>query len=429
MKTGSSLSIAMTAAAALLLGACAQSLRPPPTSVYRTDAGDTFARIPEALRSPVVDVLYVTDRKPETDGYGRSSYGPARSQSLAYGSAMVELGGGKSWEELVAWTERDPSASGVSLQERLVSVEELGRFPATPYLFDVDRDGQVAPDAQTAAEIARAHEAATAELRGRLEIGARRDVTVLVHGIQTSFEDWVKDAARGSHLMGHFSVTVAYTWPAGGPGLLSGYAYDRESGEFTILHLKQMLRAFASMPEIERIHVMAHSRGTDVVTTALRELIIEARAAGEDPRVALKLENLVLVAADLDLQVVEQRFSGEALGPAFRRVTVYTSANDDAIAAAQGLFNSRERLGSVTPEALRPSQKEMLRRAANIDVIVYEGSRAGSFGHGYFRNPAVVADAILLLRDGRNPGAENGRPLEPLGDHFWRITDGYLREE
>lgn len=30
--------------------------------------------------------------------------------------------------------------------------------------------------------------------------------------------------------------------------------------------------------EMERIHIIAHSRGTDVVTTALRELIIACRA-------------------------------------------------------------------------------------------------------------------------------------------------------
>lgn len=115
---------------------------------------------------------------------------------------------------------------------------------------------------------------------------------------------------------------VAYAWPASGPGLLSGYADDRESGEFSVVHLKQLLRFLAETPEVERVHLLAHSQGTDVVTTAARERIIEARAAGLDPRRELKLENLVLLAPDLDLAVIDQRFTAEALGPALGRVTV-----------------------------------------------------------------------------------------------------------
>ena len=33
-----------------------------------------------------------------------------------------------------------------------------------------------------------------------------------------------------------------------------------------------------------------------------------------------------------------QRVAGEAMGPAFGRVTIYTNAEDKALAAAKGLF-------------------------------------------------------------------------------------------
>ncbi|MHC4102689.1 MAG: alpha/beta hydrolase [Planctomycetota bacterium] len=75
-------------------------------------------------------------------------------------------------------------------------------------------------------------------------------------------------------------VAIAYTWPAGLPGLLQGYNYDRESSEFTVFHLKQLVRALVSMSEVEGISLLAHSRGTDGAITALRELVIEARAGG-----------------------------------------------------------------------------------------------------------------------------------------------------
>ena len=45
-------------------------------------------------------------------------------------------------------------------------------------------------------------------------------------------------------------------------------AHDRESGEFTVYHLKQCLRAVAACPDVERVHLIAHSRGTDVTISA-----------------------------------------------------------------------------------------------------------------------------------------------------------------
>ena len=48
--------------------------------------------------------------------------------------------------------------------------------------------------------------------------------------------------------------------------------------------------------------------------------------------------------------------------------------------------------------------------------------------HSYFRtNPAVSSDLILMIRDNRDPGAENGRPLIEIdrGLNYWKIKDGY----
>jgi len=148
-----------------------------------------------------------------------------------------------------------------------------------------------------------------------------------------------------------------------------------------VLHLKQFLRFLAGMPEIERIHITAHSRGNDVVLTALRELIIEARAGGLDPREHLKIANLVLIAADMDMQVEMQRVVGEAMGLAVDRVTIYTNSEDKALAAAMSLFSSQHRLGTLTASDLTERQREFLRRMANLDLIVYKGSGGGLLGH------------------------------------------------
>ena len=138
------------------------------------------------------------------------------------------------------------------------------------------------------------------------------------------------------------------------------YAYDRESGEYTIFHFKQLLEVLASVPEVEKVHILSHSRGTDVVMTALRELVIAKRAAGENPREYFKIANVVLIAPDLDFGVVMQRLVAEALGPAFGRITVYVNADDDAMSAANAMLGSRLRLGELQLSRLTDQQRSSL---------------------------------------------------------------------
>jgi esterase/lipase superfamily enzyme len=192
--------------------------------------------------------------------------------------------------------------------------------------------------------------------------------------------------------------------------------------------LKQTLRILAEMPEVEDIHILGHSRGTDVALTAVRELILVERAAGRNPRQSLKLKNLILLAADMDFEVVGQRFEAEALWPAFGRVTVYATSKDSALSGSKSLFASTVRLGQMKPEDLPEYFKGALWAERNVDIIFYEGNFKGKAvsSHSYYLSPAVGADLIMTVR-GKKPGAEHGRPLEVIDDHMFIIRDDYLR--
>ena len=205
--------------------------------------------------------------------------------------------------------------------------------------------------------------------------------------------------------------------------MLKGYTYDRESGEFTIYHLKEFIRLLASSPALEKIHVIAHSRGTDVAASALRELLIEAKAAGINPQKKFKIGNLVVAAPDLDFDVVTQRFAAERFLLIAERLTVYVSEGDSAIALAGILFTSRRRLGQLRAEDFTAEQKKILekiRRTQFIDVRVEQG------GHSYFRqDPSASSDLILVLRDNRPPGSAHGRPLIERIPNYWELHEGY----
>jgi hypothetical protein len=108
------------------------------------------------------------------------------------------------------------------------------------------------------------------------------------------------------------------------------------------------------------------------------------------------------------------------------RITLYTNDHDGAIAAATKLFANKQRLGNYDVSDVTERQKEALKRFKNYDIIFYSGEGGGLLEHSYYRSPAVLADYFLLL-EGKEPGASNGRPLEPLGEHMWGIDDNYLR--
>jgi len=78
--------------------------------------------------------------------------------------------------------------------------------------------------------------------------------------------------------------------------------------------------------------------------------------------------------------------------------------------------------------AIGDLQADDLTGIDNVDGLSFidlqEGM--GGTGHGYFHSdPSVSSDLILMMRYDREPGAENGRPLEFLAPGFWMIKPGY----
>ena len=422
------LRLAVLALAVVMLGGCAtvRSLMPTPL-LYVTQGVEPFKEVPAGLQSADVDVLYVTDRKLEKDDKGNDHYGVGRSTSVAFGAAIVSLGEDASWDDLALTARRAVPSRPFNLTLR--SFTELGRAPPTPMPWTMV-DGVPVTEPGMLAENQAVGAALCDELERRLALTPRKEVFVYVHGIQNSFEDALFAMAELWHYLGREGVPVAYTWPAGGGGVLRGYTYDRESGEFTVFHLKQFINGMRYCPAVERISIIAHSRGTDVTVTALRELTIAERAAGHDPIRTLRIHNVVLASPDLDLGVTMQRASAERISASVGRLTIYTSPNDEAISFAELLFGGLVRLGQLDITREQEGDESLIRGASgsdNTSIITYEGTRSGSFGHSYFReNPSVSSDLILTLRYDRDPGAANGRPLEHTDGSFWQIDDDYF---
>jgi esterase/lipase superfamily enzyme len=173
----------------------------------------------------------------------------------------------------------------------------------------------------------------------------------------------------------------------------------------------------------------------------VRELSIEAIAAGEDPSETFKFENLVLMSPDVDAQVARAQLEIFASDPDLTtrwrstempkflrgRFTIYASPEDRALKLSKMLFRSTNRVGELSPEDISEPTQEFFATLGNVDIIVFEGKRTDFFGHAYFEtNPRVSADLVELIRNGTPPGAP-GRPLVRRGKIAWEFPTAQVR--
>ena len=427
-------SILVAAALAFVLAGCATNHPMMPTPVLYTGENARPLFTDSSLRRrPSLDLLFITDRA-KAEQAGDPPYTAERSRSMAFGSATIEFGEHVSWDALVR--ESTATQRVDPLQLTLGPTTELGRFPAIPYEVVVGPDG-----VKRTAPVVEAYETAKRQLQGeiatRLGIARRKEVVLFVHGFNTSFESAALTMGELCHFLGRDFVCGIFTWPAGGRrGTLFGYDVDRESAEYAVEDLVKVIRIVGRTPGVERIHLIAHSRGTDTLATALAQLSAEAYMRRSSPDREFHIANVVLVAPDLDADVAITKIfkvfsdpdlpfgddaAPEALAPPpGMKLSLYVSPDDQAIAIASWLFGSIARLGRIDAAMFTPEQITAIGMLGAVDIIQVRGT-TDFFGHSYFvSNPRVSADIVAMLRYDLQPN-DPGRALEQLAGPFWRV--------
>lgn len=397
-------------------------LMPTPT-VYTNPDWNPFVDVPSELQGDKVSVLYVTDRVPEKQIPDHWEYGEERSRSAAFGESIVQMGNGASWDEIVQASREKKREKDLEL--KMTATRELARFAKTPPTLVIN-DAQMASHERRSIDPvqAEAEQRFKEELTSRLSKTPRKEVFIYVHGYHNTFEDAALVTAEMWHFLGREGVPVCYTWPASMGGL-KGYQYTLASTQFTIYHFKQTLRLIASCPEVEKVHILAHSRGTAVTTDAIRELHLEIRGTA-DTQKTLKLGTVILAAADIDLDVVIERDATERIGRAVERSAIYISHHDKALRFSNWLFGGGGRLGDLNVNMFDKSELEVLRGSNRLQLIDARENKPGVLGHSYYHtNPAVSSDLVLLMRYQLLPGTDHGRPLDLSDFGLWLIGDDY----
>lgn len=228
-----------------------------------------------------------------------------------------------------------------------------------------------------------------------------RDILVFVHGYNSSFEDAAVRVAQIAADMGFDGTAILFAWPS--QGALSGYIRDQQTARNAGWHLLRLLRDQLPRANPDRIHVIAHSMGSEVLSKAMSLV---------DPRDSLpRLGQVVFAAPDVDARI----FSREIL-PILRQrtqgVTLYASSEDEALRASR-VLNGVLRLG------LGGDSLTVLDGMTTVDATRVRGDL---LGHTLFGNSALLSDLHAVLTEGRTPAERRLLQVRRAdGSVFWRF--------
>lgn len=210
-------------------------------------------------------------------------------------------------------------------------------------------------------------------------IGSNRDVLLYVHGFNTGYDEArfrlaqvVQDGRFGG-------VAVLFTWPSSDN--LLGYEAARETAAASRDAQSNLLRDLSELPDVGRIHILAHSLGTWLTMEALRE-----QAIGGNADLHGKLGSVMLAAPDIDLSVFREQIHHLDAS----HISVLVSSKDRALSLSSWLAGDRPRVGALNPH--RSADRAALDK---LGVKVYDLSpeSTGLIGHGMYADaPDVVRE-------------------------------------
>ncbi len=223
-----------------------------------------------------------------------------------------------------------------------------------------------------------------AEIRDSAGSAHQNELFMFIHGFNVPYADAMRRTGQMVFDLGFGGVAFCYSWPSQGD--FTKYPVDKENSDWTIPHLTKVLVDLQEETAFDKVHIIAHSMGTRVLSSALAE----ARDQGFD----LKLNNVILAAPDIDADIFKEQILPKIKGSA-QRLTMYASSGDTALNLSTK-FNGSRRLGL--------SGDGMVVIPEMMDTVDASGIDTSLIGHSYYGSQkAVVADLFKLVIQGLLP--------------------------
>ena len=229
---------------------------------------------------------------------------------------------------------------------------------------------------------------------------------VFIHGYNVSFAAAAKRTAQIAYDLNFEGAPILYSWPSRASLLsyLSDEAVVRLSGR----RLRGFLKDVVARSGAKRVHLIAHSMGNRALIDALELIAAERRAAASDA--APMFGQIIFTAPDQDAGLFAEMI--RSIRPLARRLTLYTSQQDLALATSRELHGNAPRAGEAGEKILIANE---------IDSIDMSMLGEDMLGHSYFANDTSALTDILWLfwKDTAPDGRCGMRPLAGPSGRYW----------
>lgn len=385
----------------------------PAPGIFSEGGLDPFADRAPIESLPDFSLLYVTLRRPAGEADPQRFYTNERAKALRGGIARVKVAREDfTWEEArrISLAKNRPDRYPLEVTE----IRDLGIIESS--IFTPRKTLETEPKGK---------ETFAALVNERLATSRVQDLYVYVHGYRVVFENPLLVASEMWHFLGYEGVMIAFSWPS----TPSRWAYfsDLETAMWSAHGFRRLLTFLAEKTDARRVHVLAYSAGTRLVTLALAQIALMHRdETREQIRSGYRLGDVVLVGSDVDRQLMGA-YIEDGLLRVQERLTIYLSGTDKALGISSWVLGGRERMGETFSGELSDEVEELLWRTndlAIVDVTEAEESDAGN-GHAYFRkSPWASSDVLMTLSTDLGP-EERGLVRDEVSP-IWTFPPDYV---
>ncbi len=223
---------------------------------------------------------------------------------------------------------------------------------------------------------------------------------IFIHGYRNSFARAIGRTAQIARDLHYPGPILAFSWPSRGTTV--GYPRDAANARWATDDIEDFLLDTAEKSGAWRVDLLAHSMGNQPLLDALQDIAQSHKRA--------LFGQVIMAAPDVDADIFLQE--APDIVPLASRVTLYTSAKDEALRASKD-FNGFRRAGDASAGIVI---------VKGVDTIDVTSAGADPLGHSYYRDAkTVLLDIDELLQEGAPPAQRRHiRPVDDMG--YWRFV-------
>jgi esterase/lipase superfamily enzyme len=331
----------------------------------RDDAERLFKRARAIRKSSLreVPVFFATNRKHDPDAKS-VEFGTESEANLTLGSGSLSILKEDDSTKLAAHAAAPKKSAD---QESITDVARL----SMPQLDVLDEEAFI--------------KAARQQLQSSRAF--KNQILLFVHGYNVDFDNALRRAGQIAYDLNFDGPTFLFSWPS--RESYFGYLFDRESVDVAIDKLKGFLQHVIIPLNADKVHVVAHSMGNQIVLKALSDL------SELDPSRRPVIGEVVDAAPDVAPDAFGQFAAKIQAGGG--NLTVYASAADKALWLSKLVWD-RPRVGYITGDG-----PELIKGVDMIDITSAGMSLFATNHDVYASSPIVVADMRSILVGERPP--------------------------